>query len=638
MRKLFERQLKKATDDDGNIDIEALGRLVSAAYDEAEHDRTRTDRSIELMVEELTVFQVGLEEEIGKRTAQLRLSQQKLRTQNTRFFTALENMSQGLAMFDRNQRLLICNQQYLNMYDLPRRYGRRGTTLTAIVKARIAAGTAPDIDPGAYFEERLSTAAEGLDSSVIHHLRNGRVISVGHRAMADGGWVTMHMDITELHSMQAELAYQAYHDALTGLPNRNKLHQELETAFESLDADDSFAVLCLDLDGFKAINDTMGHAAGDDLLRQVANRLRRSVGDRGIVARMGGDEFAIMLRDAGEDQAAGLATTMLDAIRYPLDIEGHSVLVGASVGAAVAPRDGNTPDRLLNNADLALYSIKRGRRGGYRLYEPGLAGSTRGRVQLENDLRRALPNGELELWYQPILDFESGALSGFEALLRWQHPTEGTILPSLFIPLAEETGLIGPIGEWVIREAFTEAASWPHPLGIAVNVSSSQFDRGNLVGIAANALGASGLAPGRVEIEITETIFLENNSANMSVLHQLRELGLKIALDDFGVGYSALSYLLAFPFDKLKIDGSFVRALDHNPGAEAILKAVADIAARMGIVATAEGIETDEQFIKVRELGYGEGQGFLISRPLNRKGVYELLHSDAAPDLRKAGP
>lgn len=636
MRKLFDRQLEKSTDAAGHVDLAALEKLVTAAYEEAELDRTRTDRSMELMIGELTAFQVGLEAEIDKRTAQLNKSRQKLRTQNTRFLTALENMSQGLAMFDGRQRLVICNHQYLDMYNLPRHLGRAGTHLVTILKARIAAGTSAGDDPAAYLRERLLVAAEGVNSSAVHQLGNGRVMSVAHKAMADGAWVTMHRDITELHSMQAELAHQAYHDALTGLPNRNFFYQRLGQAFETLHAGGSFTVLCLDLDGFKAINDSMGHASGDNLLRQVAARLSDCTGDTGVVGRMGGDEFAVLLPGGTRDSALALARSILDAIRRPFDIDDHAVLVGVSVGIAMAPEDGAGADALLKSGDLALYSIKRGRRGGYSFFEPDLAKTLSARSSMERDLRRALANGEFELFYQPVLNLAAQKIVGFEALLRWRHPTEGLILPADFVPLAEELGLIMPIGEWVIREAFTEAARWPASMRIAVNVSTVQFERGSLVGVLVNALAASGLAPDRVEIEITETLFLEQSEINLDILHQLHALGLKVALDDFGTGFSALSYLLAFPFDKIKIDGSFVRALDSTAGAHIILRSVADIGQRMGMVTTAEGIETAEQLRSVRALGYTEAQGFLIARPMNRDAIRQLL--DLANDPMPEAP
>ena len=307
------------------------------------------------------------------------------------------------------------------------------------------------------------------------------------------------------------------------------------------------------------------------------------------------------------------------------------MLVGVSIGVAMAPRDGQSADKLLRNGDLALYSIKRGRRGGYRFFEPDLQRTLSESSRIERDLRRALANGEFELFYQPILNLASQTIVGYEALLRWRHPTEGIIPPAEFIPLAEELGLIVPIGEWVIRQAFAEAAGWPAAMHVAVNVSSVQFGRGDLVGVVMDALRASGLAADRVEIEITETLFLENSQQNLDTLHRLHALGLKVALDDFGTGYSALSYLLAFPFDKIKLDGSFVSALDNRQGAQIIMRSVADIGQRMGMVTTAEGVETPEQLNNVQLLGYTEAQGFLISEPMSRDAMRQLLHLAVDP-------
>ncbi|MHB1109048.1 MAG: putative bifunctional diguanylate cyclase/phosphodiesterase [Devosia sp.] len=633
MRKLFDRQLEKATTD-GQVDLAALERLVTAAYEEAEQDRARTDRSIGLMAGELTAFQAELEAEIEKRTAQLRQSQRKLRMQNTRFLTALENMSQGLAMFDQRQRLVICNRQYLEMYNLPRRLGRAGTPFAKILAGCIAANTWMGEDPEVYISERLSTIESGQSSTAAHRLNNGRVVTISHRPMPDGGWVTTHKDITELHSMQAELAHQAYHDTLTDLPNRNLLYQRLGLAFQTLGPGESLAVLCLDLDGFKPINDSMGHSSGDKLLRQVAARLRECAGEADMVGRMGGDEFAVLHAGGTAESAMALAKSILEAIKRPFDIDDHSVSVAISIGIALAPRDGRSIDDLLKKADLALYSVKKERRGGGRFFEPCMDKAISERRKMEQDLRRALANGEFELHYQPVVNLKSQTIAGFEALLRWRHPSDGMIPPGDFIPLAEELGLIVPIGEWVIREAFTEAARWPAGLRVAVNVSSMQFGRGNLIGVVMNALASSGLAHERVEIEITETVFLENSQTNLDILHQLHALGLKVALDDFGTGYSALSYLLAFPFDKIKIDGSFVRALANAEGAHTVLRSVADIGERMGMTTTAEGIETPQQLRNVHALGYTEAQGFLISRPLPREAVRRLLQQayDTMPE------
>jgi predicted signal transduction protein with EAL and GGDEF domain len=320
-----------------------------------------------------------------------------------------------------------------------------------------------------------------------------------------------------------------------------------------------------------------------------------------------------------------VARAIQESFAEPFAINGQPVSLAASIGVAMAPRDGDTMDRLLTSADLALYAAKNDRRGTTRFFEVAFDHAVRDRQQMEADLRNGLEQGQFELFYQPILNLRTQRFNGFEALLRWQHPTRGMVSPGEFIPVAEEIGLIAQLGEWVIREAFAEAARWPSDYRVAVNVSSSQFRRGNLVGVIMNALAATGIAHERVEIEITESLFLENDETNLEILQQLHALGVRIAMDDFGTGYSALSYLLAFPFDKIKIDGSFVRALDNASAAHAIVRAVAEIGDRLGMTVTAEGIETAEQLRNVHALGYTEAQGFLISRPMSRQAVEKLL-------------
>jgi diguanylate cyclase (GGDEF)-like protein len=388
----------------------------------------------------------------------------------------------------------------------------------------------------------------------------------------------------------------------------------------------AYSLVMLDLDNFKTVNDTLGHAAGDQLLKEVAHRLETTLGSRGIAARMGGDEFAIVMDlGAAARDAHMLAVELIEAARQPFAIDGQPCDIAFSIGIAVAPGDGQSTEQLLKNADLALYSAKKERRGGYRFFEPAMDKAMRERRQIERDLTAALERGQFELYFQPLFNLRSQKLSGFEALLRWNHPEDGMVSPAKFIPVAEETGLIIPIGEWVIREAINQAAQWPAGLRVAINVSSVQFQRGNVTATVMNALASAGLAPERVEIEITESVFFENNTANLDALRQLHALGLKIALDDFGTGYSALSYLLSYPFDKIKIDGSFVRALDNAGGAQAIIHAIAEIGERMGMITTAEGVETAEQLRNVYAAGYTEAQGYLIARPMPAAQVLRML-------------
>jgi diguanylate cyclase (GGDEF)-like protein len=554
----------------------------------------------------------------------LSMARGKLHAQELRLRAILENLAHGLSLYDRHGRLVLCNRQFLDIYRLPPALGKRGTTFRQILEARVAGNTHVGDDAEDYVADRLSAVREQRTLGGIHRLNSGQVISMTHQPMADGGWISTHKDVTELHNMQAELTHLAYHDALTGLPNRTLFYRRIGSAFENLDAA-AFAVLCLDLDGFKPINDTLGHAAGDALLRQFAARLAGCLGPMDTAARMGGDEFAVLHRAGTIDSARDLARRILDATFAPFDLDGQVLTIAVGIGIAIAGDDGADTDQLLHNADVALYAAKRDGRGSVRCFEPELNRVNVDRRRLEVDLKRALEFGEFELHFQPILNLRKHAFSGFEALLRWRHPERGLVPPGDFIPVAEDTGLIVPIGDWVIREALAEAARWPDGLKIAVNVSSVQLVRGSLITTLVQALAASGIAHERVEIEITESVFLENSEQSLDALRQLHALGVRIALDDFGTGFSALGYLLAFPFDKIKIDGTFVRALSSAEGAKTIVTAVADIGARLAMETTAEGIETAEQLRGVHAAGYTEAQGFLIARPMSREAVRRLL-------------
>jgi diguanylate cyclase (GGDEF)-like protein len=634
VHKLLAKQLRKARQADGELDLAQLLELVARAYDEAEQDRERTDRSISLMVEEIDTIQKGLESEIARRTGELKTSRKALKLQNRRMAEALDSTGHAISIYDANRRLIFCNDKFLDLYRLPRRYGRPGTSFEDVLRGRIAANSHIGEDIETYVGARLVLAENHVAATEVNTLNTGQVVSVTHQPLPDGGWVSTHKDITEFNRLQEELAHRAYHDALTGLPNRHLLQQRLAECVKEADGLGSFALLLVDLDGFKSINDTLGHAAGDKVLSEVAGRLEATVHSSGMAARMGGDEFAVVM-DVGSvaRDAQMLAVTLTEVGRVPFVIDGQTVDIAFSVGVAVAPGDGVTPDELLKNADLALYAAKAERRGSYRFFEPAMDKALRDRRRLERDLALALERGEFEIHYQPILNLKRQAFSGFEALLRWRHAEDGLIPPARFIPVAEETGLIVPIGEWVLREAIAEATTWPRDLRVAINVSSVQFQRGNIVATIMNALGSGGLSPERVEIEITESVFFENSASNLDALRQLHALGLKIALDDFGTGFSALSYLLSYPFDKIKIDGAFVRAIDNAAGAQTIVRAIAEIGHGMGIVTTAEGVETAAQLRKVHAAGYTEAQGYLIAQPMVADAVHKLLDGgdDAMP-------
>jgi diguanylate cyclase (GGDEF)-like protein len=590
VHKTFAAMVEKAKGADGALDLEALGAQV---------------------------------------IAELASSKRVGGINRMRMEAAIDVTGQAISIYDHEGKLAYCNQQFLDLYRLPKRLGKPGTTFEAILRGRVAGGSFVGEDREVYIAERLAFVATRQHVTTILTLNSGRLVSITHLPLSDGGWVSTHKDITEFNQLQEELAHRAYHDSLTELPNRHMLTQRLGECVSEAAGLGSFALLLVDLDGFKAVNDTLGHAAGDQLLKEVAHRLETTVGTRGMAARMGGDEFAVVM-DVGANarDAHMLSVQLIEAAHRPFSIEGQPCDVAFSIGVAVAPGDGHTAEQLLKNADLALYAAKKDRRGSYCFFEPAMDKAMRDRRQLERDLAVALERGQFEMYFQPILNLKRQVISGFEALLRWNHPSEGMISPARFIPVAEETGLIVPIGEWALRESINHAAQWPAGIRVAINVSSVQFARGNVVATIMNALGSAGLSPERVEIEITESVFFENNVANLDALRQLHALGLKIALDDFGTGYSAMSYLLSYPFDKIKIDGSFVRASDNAAGAQAIVRAIAEIGHRMGIVTTAEGIETAAQLRNVHAAGYTEAQGYLIARPMPADQVQKMLAGD----------
>jgi diguanylate cyclase (GGDEF)-like protein len=634
MHKLLESQLDQSRGADGALDFEALAARITETYDAAEAEHEAASREIVRMAQEREAAEQALKDLVAQRSADLRDTRRQLRVLNRRMAAALDSTGYAVSIFDADKRLVHCNQQFLDLYHLPGRYGRHGTSFASILRARIAANSIVGDNPESYLKDRMEGVERGGFYSAVNRINTGEVVSIYHMPLADGGWVASHKDITEFSRLQDELAFRAYHDALTGLPNRYMLRERLAQCFTQAAGLGSFALLIIDLDGFKAINDTLGHAAGDQLLKLVAGRIEQATGSSGMAARMGGDEFAVVM-DVGAlaRDAHMLAINLVEASKAPLQLEGQQAQIGFSIGVAIAPNDGTTAEALLKSADLALYAAKKERRSSYRYFEPAMGKVLHDRLELEHDLGLALERGEFELNFQPILNLTTQKFSGFEALLRWRRGGGNLVSPAEFIPVAEETGLIVPIGEWVLRQAIETASGWPSDLCVAINVSSVQFQRGNLVATVMNALGTSSLAPERVEIEITESVFFENSEANLDALRQLHALGVKIALDDFGTGFSALSYLLSYPFDKIKIDGSFVRALDNAHGAHAIVRAIAEIGHRMGMVTTAEGVETAQQLRNVHAVGYSEAQGYLIARPMSAEQVERLFvrETDAMP-------
>jgi diguanylate cyclase (GGDEF)-like protein len=627
MKNLFARQVAKATKSCGTVDIDVLGKLVSGAYDQTDHDRQRTDRSISLMIEELDHLNRGLERLVEERTVALRQREEELRAQNLRFDAALSNMSQALLMFDASARLVISNRRYEEMYGLSPEAVRPGCLLRDLLQRRLENGTFSD-DPDAYVCNLMSVIAQGKTWSQLVELADGRTISVLNHPMAGGGWVATHEDITERRRAEKQIVHMARHDALTDLPNRVLLHERLTQALSDLPRDRQLAVLYLDLDHFKGVNDTLGHQIGDDLLKMIAARLRDCVGEDDTVARVGGDEFAIIRTGIGQpDDAAALARRICEAVKQPCELNGHAVMSDTSIGLALAPGDGADPTELLKNADMALYRAKADGRGTYRFFEPAMDALMKSRRALELALRVALANGEFELHYQPLVNLDDRRITGCEALLRWQHPERGLVPPAEFIPIAEEIGLIVPLGEWVLRQACLDAMQWPSDIKVAVNLSPLQVMNQNLVAVVVGALAAAGLPASRLEVEITESVLMQNSETTLATLHRLRELGVKISMDDFGTGYSSLSYLRSFPFDKIKIDRCFISGLATGDDSVAIVMAIAGLARHLGIATTAEGVETRQQFQQVKALGCSEMQGFLFSPPRPIAEVTQLFRA-----------
>jgi diguanylate cyclase (GGDEF)-like protein/PAS domain S-box-containing protein len=668
----------------------------------------------------------------------------KLREQNLQRDAALNNMSQGLVMFDSAARITICNDRYRQIYNLPPDLTKPGCAVLDLLKYRVANGTFSG-NPEKYVSALLARIAEGKMAKQEVETGDGRIISVANQPMESGGWVATHEDISEQRRAEQELAetkrfldsiienipiavvvkdaktrkfvlvnrafeamhgsrqrllgktvfdvhstkdaevidkadseslqggvgvesndyevetplrgprivstkrivisdaqgdakylivviedvterkkseqriaFMAHHDALTGLANRAAAVQKIEdAAARQRRWGDPFTVLLLDLDRFKHVNDTLGHPAGDALLREVAMRLKAFLRETDMLARLGGDEFVII--QAGETNqraaASGLVDRIFEVFAKPFDIEGNEVNITTSIGIALAPEHASDPDSLLKMADLALYRAKLAGRNAYRFFDPEMSSAEDARQEIENELRRAIQQDELELHYQPIIDTKTGGICCAEALVRWRHPTKGMISPDRFIPLAEETGLITQIGEWVLHTACIEAATWPASVKVAVNLSPVQFCKTNLSDVVMCALAESGLPPERLELEITETALIESAAECLPALRQFKSLGIAVALDDFGTGYSSLSQLMIFPFDRIKIDKSFTQNLTKRADCAAIISATLTLAQSLDIATTAEGVETADHYRILRLAGVTSLQGYLFKRP-----------------------
>ena len=527
--------------------------------------------------------------------------------------TVLNNMCQGVLMFDNDAHMVFCNQRYIEMYGLSPELVVPGCGLRELLNHQRAVGTFCG-DEESYIVELLDVLAQGKASNAVAKATDGRVFSIVNKPIAGGGWIATHEDISDRQRAEERIVHMARHDALTDLPNRTMFRERLEYELKRIKRGDALAVLCLDLDHFKSVNDTLGHPVGDELLKVVAERLRRCIREPDTIARLGGDEFAIIMTGmhAPTDPVV-LAKRIRQAVIKPYILDGHQILADISIGISLAPIDATEPDLLLKNADMALYGAKADGRGTYRFFEPEMDARMKARRELDMDLRKALANGEFRLHYQPLVNIQNNEITAFEALLRWNHPIRGLVPPAEFIPIAEETGLIIPLGEWVLRGACQETANWPTNIKVAVNLSPAQLNSRNFTDVVVNALAASGVSANRLQLEITETVLLQNTFNTLATLQKLRALGVQIALDDFGTGYSSLSYLRSFPFDKIKIDRSFIQDLMNGAEPLAIVHAIAGLAKSLNMTSTAEGVETKQQLEALQALGCIEMQGYLFS-------------------------
>ncbi len=544
--------------------------------------------------------------------------QSQVAVQYQRFNNAMDNIVQGLAMYDRSNSLVACNKRYAEIYGLPDELTGPGVTRAQILAHRGNHG----------FGKALSEPLKEPDGSVltISKLSDGRIIAQRKKKLAEGGWVSTHEDITVRHQAEEMVKEMARSDSLTGLSNRAEFNQRLEQCLaEARRRIAKYAVLYLDLDRFKVVNDTLGHPLGDKLLREVAARIKAVTRESDTIARLGGDEFAIVQRVLYVPRdAAHLAERLIASVSESYTIDGNNIEIGASIGISLAPDDGVDCDELIRNADMALYHAKENP-GSFRFFKPSMDEQVRSRRKMENDLRAALGEEQFELHFQPVVSVADRQVKSFEALLRWKHPERGGVPPSEFIPVAEEIGLIVPIGEWVLHAACQEAAKWPSHVKVAVNVSAVQLTAPGILQSISEAIKAAGIEGSRLIVEVTESVMITDAERAIATLHSIRDMGSTIAMDDFGTGYSSLSYLRRFPFDKIKIDQSFIRELGQREDSVAIVRAAAGLAKALGMEAVAEGIETEEQWTHVATEGCSEAQGYLISRPMPAPNVFDFL-------------
>jgi diguanylate cyclase (GGDEF)-like protein len=552
----------------------------------------------------------------------------KARQKASQLDLTLEYMNQGIMLVTYDQQIPIINRRCGELLDLPVEFIQNPPRVDQLAEHETPKGKLTEASV-----RILADLVAGELGFSERTMPDGSIIEIRRRSLPDGGFVQTFTDVTKRSRAEADAVRLSSEDTLTGLPNRRIFRSMLDQmSRRQLPAEDEgqssaeFAVLFLDLDRFKGINDTLGHQTGDLLLQEMAQRLKSTLSANEVLARLGGDEFAVVVPTVESRPALeALANSMIEVAQKPFEIGGHQIRSGISIGIAIGPCDGASCDDLLMAADLALYAVKAQGRGSYRFYHAAMSRELKERQQLEIDLRKAIEQNEMELYYQPILNLRSNIITGFEALARWRHPVNGMVPPTTFIPIAEDTGLIQSLGKWALREACRCAAHWPSELKIAVNLSPIQFSASNLSEVVRHALAETGLQPHRLELEITEGVFMTNNESTLSTLRQLKQLGVRISLDDFGTGYSSLSYLRSFPFDKIKVDRSFVSDLAEGTEHVVIVQAVVSVARALGMTILAEGIETVGQYEFLAALDCDEGQGYLFSPPVPIAKVSEMI-------------
>jgi diguanylate cyclase (GGDEF)-like protein/PAS domain S-box-containing protein len=548
----------------------------------------------------------------------------------------LAHMNQGISVYDKEGRIVIWNDKYVSMYEMRLHDVQAGMKLEELLNIQKAQGSFSG-SPRDLIAEIRKSVEDGQILENTTRQRSGQLIKAIHSPTPEGGHVATHEDVTEREQAQSRISHAAHHDLLTGLPNRIKIRATIADALDTCRTDsDRFSVMLIDLDRFKAVNDTFGHAIGDNLLREVAKRMRANVRQDDVVARLGGDEFAIYFAAATDQETMTrtIAKRLVRDLCMPYEIDGVLVNIGASIGVAIAPEHGKTCDDLFHNADIALYHVKNNGRHGFRIFDSDLEAKALERAQIEADLHQAIANEAFELYFQPYYDITEERIVGAECLIRWNHPERGFIPPDLFIPIAEDTGLIQEIGDWVIKTAIHHAVSLSEDLKIAINVSAAQFGHGRLADSIIQALFQTRLDPERIEIEVTETVLLRDDPALIAELESIKALNISVALDDFGTGYSSLKHLKTFQFDKIKIDKSFVGDMSTNDHSAAIVAAITNMARSLGITVTAEGVETKDQLKLLRAAGCTFAQGFHLARPMPSAEFKELILSGNRSDAK----